>query len=98
MKKLTAEDIRALQHGDVVYRWDGTTFRKLSFVAPMPNVDRYFIFCNGTYLTYLYISTADNFTDDWYGGKYDSTFVGNLKIEALESRIKSIKKIYFKEQ
>lgn len=96
MKELTAEDIRTLQHGDVVYRWDCTHFRKLRFVGPMPGSTKHFIFCDGEYLTYLFISKDDNFANEWYSGEYDSKFVGNLKLAELNRKIEGVKKIYFK--
>lgn len=95
MKKLEAKDLRNLKHGDIVYRFNNGDFRKLLFVSKMPKDDTYLIFCDGEYLTHLFINPKnDSFKYDWYTGEYDSNFVSNLKIDYLKGRIESIKRIY----
>lgn len=99
MKKLTAEDLRNLKIGVKVYRHSGTTFKGLNFVGIMqPNLPYYLIFCSGQHLEHLYISDKDDsFYDDWYGGEYDSKFVGELLIKYHERKIQDIKEIYLNE-
>lgn len=95
MKKLEAKDLFELKHGDRVYRWEGGNFRKLDFVAPMPKVGGgYLIFCDGEYLTHLFIDHQGCYKGEWYSGEYDSKFVGNLMIEGLQKRIESVKRVY----
>jgi len=100
MEKLTAEQLKALKHGDKVYRFDGRYFRRLYFVALMPNSPDYLIFCDGEYLTHLYISSKDNtFRDEWYdGSNYDSEFVVDQMIARLEKDIQSLKEIYIEKK
>ena len=88
MKKLDSKILLNLQHGNKVYRWDSNSFRKLYFVGIMPNHKSTLIFCEGTYLTYLYIDDKGCFSYDWYNGDYDSDFVANLQIKELENKIK----------
>lgn len=98
MKKLTAEDLFNLKHGDKVYRHSGTEFRRLYFVGFMPRTDSYLIFCDGEYLTHLYIGADGTFRSDWYDGDtYDTKFVGELKIKSYESMIESVKKVYLED-
>lgn len=99
MRKLTAEDLRNLKVGEKVYRHSGRSFRKLHFVGIMQPADpNYLIFCEGEHLEHLYISRKDDsFRDDWYGGEYDSKFVGELKIKQLEREIESVKQIYIED-
>lgn len=99
MKKLTAEDLRNLKIGTKVYRCTGRGFRGLHFVGIMQPADpNYLIFCDGEHLEHLYISRKDDsFHDTWYGGEYDSKFVGELKIKQLEREIESVKEIYIKD-
>lgn len=95
MKKLEAEDLFALQHGDRVHRLDGTKFKRLTYVARMPRTKNYLIFCEGEYLTHLYINPKDNsFYCEWYGGEYDAKFLGKILIEKLKKEIKAIEDIY----
>ncbi len=98
MKKMTADDLKNLKHGDRVYRWDGFNSRKLDFVGFMPRTERYLIFCDGEYLTHLYISPTDEkFYNEWYNGKYDPKFIGDLIINKLKAQIEDIKAIYLDE-
>lgn len=94
MKKLDSKQLKSLNWGDKVYRFDRWDFRKLYFVGKMPRSENYLIFCDGDYLTYLYINKDDSFSYDWYSGEYDSKFVGELKLKELKSRIESVKSIY----
>jgi len=99
MEKLTAEQLKALKHGDKVYRFDGHNFRRLYFVGLMPKSPDYLIFCDGEYLTHLYISSKDNtFRNEWYDGNYDSEFVGNQMIARLEKDIQNIREIYIEKK
>jgi hypothetical protein len=98
MNKMRAEDLRGLKHGDKIYRNSGFEFIGLDFVGFMPRNEGYLIFCKGEYLTHLYIGTDDIFRGDWYSGEYDSKFVGKLRIEYLEDRISSAKRIHFKDE
>ena len=97
MKKLTADDLRNLKWGDKVYRISGRNHRGLRFVGFMPGSPCYLIFCDGEYLTHLYINERDNsFHDEWYGGEYDSTFIGfKLKMYYLK-KAQDIEDIYIK--
>lgn len=97
MEKLNAEQLKSLKWGDKVYRWLGGDFRGLRYVGRMPGSDQYLIFCDGEYLTHLYIGRDGAFSYDWYTGEYDSQFVGNLKLEKLRKEEESIRKIYFKD-
>jgi hypothetical protein len=97
MKHLNSNDLKSLEYGEKVYRWDKNNFKGLRFVAVMPTSKNYLIFCDGEYLTHLYISKEGEFSNEWYSGEYDSKFVGELYMENLESRIETIKKVYFKE-
>jgi hypothetical protein len=99
MDKLTAFDLRNLIYGERVYRFDGKSFRGLRFVGLMPDCKNYLIFCDGEYLTHLYISEKDeSFHDEWYSGEYSSMFVGGLLLAALEKRKESIINTYIKEE
>lgn len=99
MKKLTAEDLHNLKHGDEVYRFiNSNGFRRLLFVSKMPKDANYLIFCDGEYLTHLYINPKDNsFRDDWYSGEYNERFEGELMIKYLEEKVESLKRIYLSE-
>jgi hypothetical protein len=94
MNKLTAQDLRDLKPGEKVYRVTNDQTRRLEFVGPIPSCKNYLIFCDGEYLTYLYISDMGEFRDEWYGGEYDSKFLGLLRIEKLKKEIKSVNRIY----
>lgn len=97
MNKLTADDLRNLNYGEKVVRFKNGESRGLRFVAKMPSCSNYLIFEDGEYLTHLHISSVDNsFSGEWYGGEYDSKFIGNLRIKWLEDRIESTKRIYLK--
>ena len=97
MEKLDIEQLSTLKWGDTVYRWDRNNFRKLRFVGTMPGSTQYLIFCDGEYLTSLYLDLNKNqFNHDWYQGKYSSAVVGTLKLQELEYQRESITKIYFK--
>jgi len=96
---MTAEDLKNLQYGERVYRFVNGEARRLDFVGFMPSCLNYLIFSDGEYLTHLHISDRDgSFRGDWYSGKYDSKFIGGLKVAYLEDRIESVKKIYLKEE
>jgi len=95
MKKLTAEDLFALEHGDRVLRFNGTKHRRLTYVGRMPRSKNYLIFCDGQHLEHLYISTKDNtFYSEWYGGEYDGKFVGNLLVEKYKKKIEDVEYVY----
>ena len=94
MKKLTAQDLQNLKPGEKVYRVSNAQTRRLEFVGPIPSCKNYLIFCDGEYLTYLYIRDNGDFRDEWYGGEYDSKFLGLLRIEKLKEQIKSVNRIY----
>lgn len=97
MEKLNEEQLRNLKWGDKVYKFDRDSFRGLYFVGKMPKGENYLIFCDGEYITYLYISKDGSFQNEWYAGEYDSKFVGELKLAQLRKTEESIRKIYFKE-
>lgn len=101
MKKLTYKDFNNLKHGDEVFRFRGIDYRKLSFVGTMPKNKNYLIFCEGEYLTFLYINTDGTFKDNWFFTDTSLFEIGkelikncNLKIKSLKSDIKNIKDIY----
>jgi hypothetical protein len=100
MKLMTAKDLKRLQHGDKVYRFENSTCRGLDYVGRMPRTERYLIFSDfepnfGVYLTHLYISPKDEtFCGEWYSGEYDSKFVGNLMIEELKTKVNRLEEIY----
>ena len=98
MQKLTASDLRSLKWGDRVYRMSGNSHRPLRFVAVMPGSSSYLIFCDGEYLTHLYINEKDDtFRDDWYSGEYDSKVVGNIMKEYYLDKIKMVELVYLKD-
>lgn len=91
MKKLTADDLRALKWGDKVYRFKGKDYRVLRFVGIMPGNKNYLIFCEGEYLEHLYISPKDNsFKWDWYP-EMEMPEIGKLLIELCTDNIEKIK-------
>jgi len=97
MKEMTADDLRALKHGDRVYRKIGIRVERFDYVGRMPRSEGYLIFCHGENLTHLYISPKDDsFHNTWYGGEYDSAFVGRLIIAEHKDRIASVERIYLK--
>lgn len=97
MEKLTAETLKKLNHGDQVYRVSGLRIKSLKYVGRMPgSPEKYLIFCDGEYLTHLYIGKDGEFKDDFYKGEYDSEFMGNILINKHIKKINSIRKIYFK--
>lgn len=81
MEQLTADQLKELKHGDKVYRFEDGMFRKLYYVARIPKCENYLIFCDGTYLTYLFINSNNNFIGAWYGGKYDSEKVKKIMVK-----------------
>lgn len=71
MTKMTADDLRRLRFGDKVYRGDGYGLRGLRYVGRMPSSEKhYLIFCDGEFLTHLYIGHDHTFRGDWFMGKY----------------------------
>lgn len=102
MKKLTAQDLKKLKHGDTVYQFKGIQERKLHFVGKMPNCENYLIFCEGEHLEFLYINEkTSEFKHNWYSSKLSSEEIGNIiifnidaKIEALVRDKKNVKNIY----
>ena len=104
MKKLTAQDLRELKHGDTVYQFKGIQERKLHFVGKMPNCNNYLIFCEGEHLELLHISEkTGDFKYDWYSSKLSSEEIGEIlilnidkKIEDLKKDKENIKEIYFR--
>ena len=76
MKKLTAEDLMSLKYGDKVWRFFDGECEGFRFVAIMPSNKRYLIFEHGEKLIHLYVADRGVFKGDWYGGEYDSKFVG----------------------
>lgn len=104
MKKLTANDLRNLKHGDCVLQFKGIQERKLHFVGIMPNNPSYLIFCEGEHLEFLYINEKTNiFKYDWYFETLSGEEIGKIiiskideKIESLIEDKKNVKEIYFK--
>jgi len=96
MKRLTAKDLKALNYGDKVYRFNGHGTRGLRFVGFMPSSPEcYLIFSDGEYLEHLYINQKDgSFNGEWFGGEYDSYFVGELKLRKQIDGLISTKTIY----
>jgi hypothetical protein len=94
MKKLTAEDLFALQYGDRVYRFNGSDMHPFQYVGRMPSSPKsYLIFSDGEKLTHLYIHTDGSFKNEWFGGNYDIDFVDSLEIERLEKRLEYLKSL-----
>lgn len=91
------KDFFDLKHGDRVHRFDGNRMQGLYFVGFMPKSPRYLIFCEGEYLTHLYLPLSGTFKYTWYKGEYDSKFVGELMLEAALKKVETIKRIYLKE-
>ena len=92
MKKLTPEDLFALQYGDKVYRFYGDNFHPFQYVGRMPSSpERYLIFSEGETLAHLYIHTDGTHRGDWYAGEFDSDVVDAIEIERLEKRIEQLK-------
>jgi len=90
MKKLTANDLRNLKHGDCVFQFKGIQERKLHFVGKMPNNKNYLIFCEGEHLEHLYINNVDNFKWDWYSESLSSEEIGLIIISKIDDKIKSL--------
>jgi hypothetical protein len=98
MVKMTADDLRRLRFGDKVYYGNGYGLRSLRYVGRMPSSEEhYLLFCDGEFLMHLYIGHDHTFRGDWYMGKYNSEFVGNYKKDWHLQQIKSIERIYLKE-
>ena len=104
MKKLTANDLRNLKHGDCVFQFKGIQERRLHFVGKMPNCPSYLIFCRGEHLEHLYINEkTNNFNYEWYSGTLSSEELGKIIIAKIDEKIQSliddkenVKEIYFK--
>jgi len=99
MKQADTETLKNLEYGDEVYRWDRgrASMQGFRFVGLMPSCKNYLIFEDGEMLTHLHISDKDgSFRGLWFTGKYDSNFVGHLRIQRLMEKIDSVKDIYFK--
>ena len=104
MKKLTANDLRDLKHGDCVFQFKGIQERKLYFVGLMPNCKNYLIFCDGEHLEFLYINEKTNeFKYDWYFETLSSEEIGKIIISKIDDKIarltqdkQNVKEIYFK--
>ena len=95
MKKLVAEDLLNLVWGERVWRFDGHHIRGLYFVGRDPKSERTLIFCDGSYITSIYINQKDNtFFGEWYSGEYDPIKVGELMISELTKEIARIHEIY----
>ena len=103
MKKLTANDLRNLKHGDCVFQFKGIQERKLHFVGMMPNNPCYLIFCEGEHLEFLYINKKTNeFKYDWYFESISSEEIGKIIISKIDEQIaklkqdkQNVKEIYF---
>ena len=92
MKKLTAEDLFALQYGETVYRFRGLSVQSFQYVGRMPSSpDSYLIFSEGEMLTHLYIHKDGTFRDEWYGGEFNSNIVDLIEIGRLEKRLEELK-------
>jgi hypothetical protein len=92
MKKMTAEDLLALEYGDSVFlRHDShtTTYR---YVGRMPSSKRYLIFSNGENLKHLYIGEDNSFRGEWFSGEYDDKFMLQIRIEELEKELEFLRK------
>ena len=97
MVKMTADDLRRLRFGDKVYFGSGSNIRSLRYVGRMPSSEEhYLIFCDGEYVTHLYITKDNTFNGDWFMGKYESEFVGNYLKDWYLKKIDSVEKIYLK--
>jgi len=102
MEKLTAQNLKNLKHGDIVYQFKGINESKLHFVGKMPNNKNYLIFCQGEHLQFLYINPkTEQFKNDWYGSKLSIEEIGNIIILNIDYKIqyyinqkKLIKEIY----
>ena len=92
MKRLTSEDLNRLQYGDIVYKFKGVDYRKLHFVAKMPNDKSYLIFCEGEHLEHLYIHTDGTFRGDFYSGEVTLEDLGKLLIENIDNKIEDLKR------
>lgn len=94
IKVLSADDLRSLKHGDFVYRQISSSFRRLRYVARMPGNEKYLIFCDGEFLTCLYINDSNNdFSYTWYSGELSSKDIDILTLKYYEDRIVHIKSI-----
>ena len=96
MKKMTAEDLLALEYGDSVFlRQDsyGTLFR---YVGRMPSSKRYLIFSNGENLKHLYIGEDNSFRGEWFSGEYDDKFMLRIRMEELEKELEFLRKEFKK--
>ena len=99
MKQIsTFEDFNKLKYGDTVYFFEVKTCIGFRFVGVMPGSERYFIFSKGENLKYVYISNSDYPISSckFFIGKYDSKFIGQLKIDYYERKIENVKKRHFK--
>ena len=95
MKKLEVNDLLNLVWGNRVWRFDGHRVRGLYFVGKDPRSERTLIFCDGSYITSIYINQKDNsFPGEWFDGEYDSTKVGELIISELTKEIELVKSVY----
>ena len=94
MKKLTAEDLFALQYGDRVWRFNGELTQSFRYVGRMPSSpDRYLILSDGEMLTHIYINTDGEIYGgyEWYSGDYDKKVFDLIEIEVLEKRLEKLK-------
>ena len=99
MTRMNVKDLRSLKPGDRVYRFGNGDFRRLDFVGLMPRHDNYLIFCEGDYLTNLYIADKEkdeDYVGEWYCGKSDNKFMAARLIEFYNKRIETVKKVYLK--
>lgn len=97
MKLADASVLKNLWYGQKVYRWENGKMRGFNFVGLMPNCKNYLILSDGEMLEHLHISDKDDsYRGDWYTGKYDSNFVGHLRLQYLMKKIDSTKDIYFR--
>ena len=101
MTRMNVKDLRSLKPGDRVFQYGNGEFRHLSFVGLMPGHSNYLIFCEGEYLTNLYIADKEkdeDYVGEWYAGKSDNKFMAARLIEFYNKRIKTVKKVYLKEK
>lgn len=98
MRNMTSEDFKNLKYNDVVYKISRAdcNCRSLHFMTKLPYDNDAYLFADGSYTEIKYDSTVS--INDWYIGKYDSEEIGKIIISKLEDRIKSVKKVYFKEK
>lgn len=91
MKKLTAEELLALEHGDRVYLRKGPYCFPFRYVGRMPSHDMYLIFSSGENLKHLFIRSDGTFNGEWFGGEYDYKMIIKLRIKELQEELKSLK-------